>query len=72
METYDEVRAQELERHEQAQASIVALLEHSSRVSGKKLYLTLETPHHTADMMDPFTFLQLSTLRVDIHRIGCP
>lgn len=33
LETYDEVRTQELERHRQTQASIVALLEHSSRVS---------------------------------------
>lgn len=33
LETFDEAKAQELERHQQTQANVVALLEHSSRVS---------------------------------------
>lgn len=41
LETYDEVKAQELERHRQTQANVVALLEHSSRVSENRRNSTM-------------------------------
>ncbi|KAL2100138.1 hypothetical protein ACEWY4_004532 [Coilia grayii] len=56
LETYDEVRAQELERHQQTQASIVALLEHSSRNMTRLRQISSVTAHELRSMQEDLSF----------------
>lgn len=56
LETYDEVRAQELERHRQTQASIVALLEHSSRNMTRLRQISSVTAHELRSMQEDLNF----------------
>ncbi|KAG5272171.1 hypothetical protein AALO_G00162430 [Alosa alosa] len=56
LETYDEVKAQELERHQQTQASITALLEHSSRNMTRLRQISSVTAHELRSMQEDLSF----------------
>ncbi|XP_012685661.1 intraflagellar transport protein 74 homolog isoform X2 [Clupea harengus] len=56
LETFDEAKAQELERHQQTQANVVALLEHSSRNMTRLRQISSVTAHELRSIQEDLSF----------------
>ncbi|XP_036436633.1 intraflagellar transport protein 74 homolog [Colossoma macropomum] len=56
LETFDDSRAQELEHIRETQASIVSLLEHSSRMMNRLNLLSSVSPHELKSMQEDLSF----------------